>query len=521
MNHHQAMTGFAHFAIIILAAAAGVRSSHVRAAETVPLDRSQLIQALVERNRDIRQAQVAEQVGKWRLKAEEGIFEPVFSLGSTYSTSERENTAVQQAEQSINPILGQPQTIEVYENRELSGEAAIDTLLPAGTQVHVGYSYANFENTVNDFDREYADFVGVEITQPLLRGFGEAVNKADIRLAEQDLKVRRQELRKRLSLTLAQAERAYWQFCRLYELLQMRNESEERAQTLLEDARQRLDAGKLSQLDVYQAETGVAQRQAETEEAAQQLAEIRNQLKTLLEEEVTDNEGPLVPTDELRVKPRDFDLARSLVRAFANQPDYRIETIRLKQTQTRVDKAQNRTKPKLDLTASYGLNAYSNSSRGDAFDDFGDARYERASIGFRFETGLFGNNQYNAELEAALLEKQQAEIRRGQLKTQLTNELDTRIKHLESLARRIDKLASSVEFNQQLLDVTIDRMKQGKEDMRKVLKVEEDLVNAQEKKLRAVATYRQVYLQYELLQGSVLESRDIDIDAVSALEDRL
>jgi outer membrane protein TolC len=69
-----------------------------------------------------------------------------------------------------------------------------------------------------------------------------------------------------------------------------------------------------------------------------------------------------------------------------------------------------------------------------------------------------------------------------------------------------------VAISQRLLDSELSRLAAGKSDSRKVLDIEEDVVEARTAGIERLIAYRKVLLELELAAGTVLDNRDIRVE---------
>ena len=76
----------------------------------------------------------------------------------------------------------------------------------------------------------------------------------------------------------------------------------------------------------------------------------------------------------------------------------------------------------------------------------------------------------------------------------------------------VDNYRQVVEFNQNLLKSQIARLNAGKIEPRKVLEVEADLLEARSAASESLVQYRRALLELELVEGSFLESRNLEVE---------
>ena len=96
--------------------------------------------------------------------------------------------------------------------RTVTGRAGIRQLMPSGGQASISYDVQRIdrdpEGLVNPY---YANNLLLQLTQPLLRDFGNDVNRARITIAQNNREISVLEFRRTLEENLAELEQAYWQ----------------------------------------------------------------------------------------------------------------------------------------------------------------------------------------------------------------------------------------------------------------------------------------------------------------------
>jgi hypothetical protein len=82
---------------------------------------------------------------------------------------------------------------------------------------------------------------------------------------------------------------------------------------------------------------------------------------------------------------------------------------------------------------------------------------------------------------------------------------------VRSLSGNIPSYQAVVEFHEQLLSSQLDRLKVGRLDSRTVLETEEKLFEARIAALDNLVQYQKAFLELELVTGSILAVRDLDL----------
>jgi hypothetical protein len=210
---------------------------------------------------------------RYRLaRSEWGSFEPALAGHFRRDSLTRENTSLQQVLQ-----LG---ALEFFETNDEYG-LGLEGKLPGGGTYRLGGSVTRMQNSYAE-EGEFESFVGLSGEQPPLKGLAHGASLAPLRAARQERYISFHEYRRQLMDTLLKAEQAYWNLAFAQAALAMEEESLRIAESLARDAAAWVQGGKMSALDLQQAEAELALRQARRADAGQAVREAVTQLKLLM-----------------------------------------------------------------------------------------------------------------------------------------------------------------------------------------------------------------------------------------------
>ena len=89
--------------------------------------------------------------------------------------------------------------------------------------------------------------------------------------------------------------------------------------------------------------------------------------------------------------------------------------------------------------------------------------------------------------------------------------MNTAILKVNNLRESVENHRSVIDFHQQLLETQLARLDVGVIDSRTVLETEEKLFEARMSALENLVLYQKALLELELVKGSTLAARDIDL----------
>ena len=488
---------------------------------TNTLTLQRFLQLVLQRNEDVQLRLLEMEITQRRFKAEHGAFEPDFVLGASREENERENTAEQRRSLRVN----------VFDEQNNVYRAGLEGLVPGGARIRLGYTMRDLNNNLQDprlapgtittngakVD-EFQSFAGINLTQPLLKNFGLKASLANIRLAALGSDIAYQEYRRRLMETIATAEAAYWNLFMAQEQVRFFRESAALAESILADNRVRLEAGVGSELEVLEAEAGVALRQTRLAEAEQKRKEAEMHVMTLYSDSAFSAHPVVEAVDRPVLAPGLPEFLESAEAAFELNPDYQAQQKRIRQEDIRLAYARNQRLPQLDLFASYGLNGLGDSPSA-SHDDLERRSFPSFSAGFELHVPLAGNIKARNEHAAAKLRKEQALLSLKQVETQIINAIQTAVQKIHSARNAVDNNQRVVAFHENLLKTQLERLEVGRVESRKVLEVEAALFESRNAVLDAMVQFERARLELELVQGAILKARKLDYSQ-EELQDR-
>jgi outer membrane protein len=473
---------------------------------TVPLTLQQCRELVLMQNLQIEVSRLGYETAQRLFRAERGaLFEPELVLGAQRESNERQNTS----EQFI------AQGVPDFAERNRLYSAGLEQPLPTGGRLALSYSLQDLENNLVEqrdlegFEREYVGFMGVSLTQPLLRNGGFSTALAAMRLARQESEAAFQDWRRALMQSVAGAEASYWDLVIAQQRADYRSASVEVAEKVLEDNRLRVETGRMSDIEVQRAEAGLALRQAQQREADQALFEAAANLKSLFAELMETESITIRAVDEPAMQPPADNQPGAMQEALALHPDYLTRQSLVEQDRLRVDFARNQRWPQIDLQADYGFNGYGEDS-STAMDRVSDQDYPAWSVRVQARIPLGGSVRGRNELAAARAKLNQSELALENTMIELGNRLVAGRQRVRNAYLQAQGYRQAMEMNEALLETELARLEAGQSDSREVLEIEERLTSARESYAESVTRYQVALLELELANGTLLVKRDAD-----------
>ena len=487
-------------------------SPSTNANEVVELRLTDYLQKVLDNN-DTVQARILEaEAGFRKERGEHGIFEPEWDASINRVINKRTNNVQQAAEQSGQFFFSERNTIY---------DTGLQALLPTGGKVRIGYTLSDLVNNVNPFGglltstnskfiQQYQTFIGVTLTQPLLKNAGAGYTLAGVRMAALESDIAFQEYRRQLMLTISQAESAYWNLYYAQEQLRFFRESVSLAESVLNDSQEKVNAGQGSELDVLEAQSGLALRKTKQNEALQSYYDAMSQVRAFTGAMPTEQRRELRAMDIPATTNEPLSYADNFHNAFDLNPDFLVQRKKVAEENLRLGVARNQLLPDLNLKAAYGYNGLGRTP-GDSWDLVEGQEFPSWTVGAELTIPLAGNIKGRNQLAAARLTYQSALASLNGVQTEIANALDASLQKVRSWRDSIQSYETVVGFNENLLKTERERLKVGTIEPRKVFEVEADLLDSRQNLAQALVQSQRAMLQLQIVAGSLLKDRGLDM----------
>jgi outer membrane protein TolC len=463
---------------------------------------------VLERNESIQQRQLEVEVARRKYRGEYGAFEPELFGSFTRESNKRQNTVEQQQTT--------PTGSGVFNELNNIYQGGLQALVASGARVQLGYSLRDLKNNIQPLfsfpqtNDQFQSFFGLTVTQPLLKNAWDSANLAGIRLAALGSDMAFQDYRRQLMIIISTAEALYWNLYLAQEQVRFFQESVATADKILADNRARALSGKSSELEVLEAEAGLALRHSKLSEAEGKLYEAANRVISLYSETVLSTNRLVRAVDRPQITDRQlgyFDIWQS---AYELNPDYLSQRQRLIQESVRVGYALNQILPELNLKGSYGLNGLGDTP-GHSWDQLETGDFPSWSVGVELHIPLGGGIKNRNELAAARLRREEAVLALKEIETQIANSLDTALHKIRTAKESIQSYQKSIQFNTNLLESALARLDVGRLESRKVFEIEAELFEARNAEIESLVNYQRALLELELVEGSILKRRKVEL----------
>lgn len=353
---------------------------------------------------------------------------------------------------------------------------------------------------------------GITLDQPLLRNFWIDQTRLTIQLNKASLQISEQALRLQIMQSISAVKNAYYNLLFARGNVDANTTALQLAEQLAANNKKQVEIGTLAPLDEKQAESQAAASLAALQAARQALIVQENTLKTLL----TDNYMSWVdvspkPSDQLAAVPLLLDRQTSWRRALAERPELIQAQLNAKKQGLQVKYDLNQIFPQLDLTGSYGRNAFS-TNIGDNFKDLnGGDNSPFYSYGAIFSIPLGGSlgarNSYHAAKETL----RQVQLQMKQEEQTILVAVDNDVGQVNSTLEQVNSTHAARLYAEDALKAEQTKLENGKSTSFNVLQLISNLTTARVNEIQALANYNVAVVQLSLDQGSTIEDNHIDL----------
>jgi outer membrane protein len=410
---------------------------------------------------------------------------------------------------------------------------------PTGTQATLGFNNQNIFQTTGrpDLNPLTTGNLTATITQPLLSGFGFAVNTRVIRQARNSLRVQDLVFKQQVMATVASIVSLYWDLVSFTEAVKVAEQSLSTSQKLYEDNKKQVEIGTLAQIAIVQAEAEVANRQQDLTVAQtnvlQQETIIKNALSRNGVASPTVQDAHIIALDRIRVPDVEpIQPMQDLVaRALQDRPE--LPQSRLNIDNSRLSLIGDRSSLLPSLSAF--VTATNNGQAGVINDLPPLANSVRAPDPFfiggygNYLTQLFGRNfpdyrvgvQLNIPLRNRAAEadyvRDSLTLRQSELQLQKqTNQIRVDVQNtlisLQQARVRYQAAVKSRILEEQTLDAEQKKYALGASTIYNVIQIQRDLATASGNEVTAESNYIKARNNLDFVTGQILEANKVDIE---------
>jgi outer membrane protein len=400
----------------------------------------------------------------------------------------------------------------------------------------------NTNNLRSDINPSTSGGLSFSFTQPLLQGFGSAVNGRYIRIAKNNRRVSDLVFEQQLLTTVYSVIRLYWDLVALTGEVRVQRESLSLSERLLNENRQQQEAGTLAPIDVVRTRASVASVRRDLTVAETRVRQQETILKDYLTRGTVDstlfNALRIVPTDSVGDPPTDpIQPIQDLVaEARSHRPDLLQVSLQVDNSKIALTGSRNALLPNVDLVvnarsnALYGtLNPTPPPGSGTGGTDL--IRTPDPSFLGGAGTGLsqiFGAQfaDYGAQIQVNIpilnraaradyardrIAVSQQQIRLQQLEKQIRVDVVNALIAVEQSRAAWTAAKEARDFQAQSLEAEREKYKVGVSTNYLLIQYQRDLVQAESAEVTALTDYAKARAALDRATGALLDKMGISI----------
>ncbi len=511
MNVNRAYLAIvAALAVSGLAAAQEAVQQPERPALELSLDSA--VERALQNNVDIAVQRFNPELAAQSVRGASGIYDPLFTstLSSTSSKS-----------QSTNVFAG---ATELDTTGRLFN-FGLAQALPTGGNLNLSFenSRATSNSLYQTYDPQYNSSFDLSLTQPLLRNFKLDNRRYQLRVAKKNRDISEVQFHQTVVNTVANVKDLYYDLIYAIDNLDAQRKSLALAQKLLEENRIKVKVGTMAPLDVVQAESEVASREATVIGAEAQVSQAEDTLKSAIfpKQDAAMWALRVVSTDRPTAEAKPVDAEAAIKTALEKRTDVQAAHKNLEIAEEGVTLYRSQFLPQLDMIASYGTSGTGGRRRivdasditnpkivgyvpggyGDAFSQTFSRDNPTWTLGVNISVPIL-NRSAAANRARARLSRDQAVAQIRSLELQVAAEVRAAARNVETGFKQVDSTRAARVLAEKSLDAEEKKFAAGMSTNYLVTQKQRDLALAEVTELQAIASYRKSLIAFDRVQES-------------------
>jgi outer membrane protein TolC len=375
----------------------------------------------------------------------------------------------------------------------------------------------------------------VQINQNLLQGLSPAVNKRDIRVARNNLKIANLQVKLQVATTVSAVLNLYWDLVSFNEAVRIKEHALETSQSLYEGNKKKVEAGALARIEVTRAAAEVSASKEDLLIAQTNVAQQEIVLKNALSRNGIANtwldEVRIIPLDSIEVpKTEEIRPVQDLIEeALTNRMEVERSQINVESQKMLVKGDKNGLLPTLQAFAeltNHGLagpanaiyngccgapNTYFVGGEGTVLAQLFKRNFPDYSAGLSLNIP-FRNRAQQADYVTDELQLRQNELQLQRAVNQVRVDVKTSVIGLQQARARYETAVATRELAEQSLKAEQRLFESGLSSVALVIQAQKDLAADQDAEVQAMANYTHARIAFDLALGRTLQMNHISVE---------
>lgn len=461
--------------------------------DTIHLSLNEVLQLALLNNFDVQLAFYDRLIKETDIDKSKSIYDTVLTLTGEYDYNRKE----------------QPTTILGTSSHTGTVGAKLEKRLITGTELTLDFQSErkSTDSPFSTLNPSYESILEMRFVQPILRNFFGMQDLGEVKITKIDVNNFNLEVLDRIEKNLADVEKAYWDLVVASKLVEIREKMYKRAEEFYDINKKKKELGTSELTDLLAAEANMELRRSELDIEEDNLKTAINKLKLLINH--PNNEKDILPLDTLGVRDKEVLLNNNLKLAFENRRDYKRAKEDIKAKKIKFNMKRNARWPQLDLEGSLKLNGVERMWKDAAADAFTHENPEynaKATFSFPFE-----DRESRSEYNKAKNEKLKALLSFKKIEKLILTEIDDSVRKINVYRDKTEKAMRIEELQRKKLEEEERQFRYGRSDSDRIIRFQEDLLNAKIETLRSLKEYKDSAIDLYLTQNTFLVKRDLTV----------
>lgn len=427
-------------------------------------------------NPDIQSAYLQRITQKFDLRVAEDSFTPKMTISGVYLSGSNEDSK--------------------YSEKSIGPRATL--LTPYGTRLSLGWAYQDRRSGSREMYRN--DGINFELIQPLLRNAGKDVTTAPRELARMIEAQNKLSLKATIAHKITQIVIVYREFLGAQETILIAKKSLERARELMQVNQALIEAGRMAEFEIVQAEADVANQELALEESKNNLEKSRLALLQLLSLDLNSRIklSALPEPDYVKI-----NTIKTMQIAKNTQPDYLRQLIENNIADVNALLAKNGQLWDLSLVA--GASQVTSRSEG-----FGANKTWDKYVGVQVEIPIGDISTKREDVNAQVIQRIK-KIETYEMDQKLSQDILEGIYTINTRWKQYEIAKHAYDLTLRKVNIEREKLLVGRSTNFQVISYENDLRNAGNSRLNASINYQNSLTEMDELTGTTLQSWGVNL----------
>lgn len=378
--------------------------------------------------------------------------------------------------------------------------------------------------------------LSLTVSQPLLAGFGFAINRRGIHQAENSLRVQDYVFKQQVMTTVASIIGLYWDLVSFNEQVKVAEQALATSQKLYEDNKKQVEVGTLAQIAIVQAEAEVASREQDLTVAQTNVLQQETIIKNFLSKNGVASpsvaDAHIVPLDKIRVPQVEpiEPIQDVIAKALANRPELPQSRLNIENTKLSILGDKSNMLPTLSAFSTVTNNGQAGPINslpplGSAvrnidpffvggYGNFLGQVFSRNFPDYRVGVQLnipIRNRAAEADYVRDTLGLRQSQLELQKQINQIRVDAQNAVINLQQARVRYNAALKSRVLEEQTLDAEQKKFGLGASTIYNVIQIQRDLLTAQGNEVTAESNYVKARANLDFVTGQILDVYKVDL----------